>query len=87
MMKPDLEAIRQRLEAASKGSPYTQPKAFYRLARADVPDLLEYVEKLEAVKAPLPALLKAIAGSHSGKNLHHYTEPVFRALTTLEEAP
>ena len=83
-MKPDLEAIRKKLKIIQGRSIRVDWEIDYC---QDIAALLEWVEKLEAVKAPLPALLKAIAGSHSGKNLHHYTEPVFRALTTLEEAP
>ena len=141
-MKPDLEAIRKRLEAATPGPwnwviedysmatlgtgdypgndgtgeskyvlnvsvcssclsritgvkdkvwrwdrcnlPKEPDAAFIAHAPADISTLLEWCEKLEAVKVPLPALLKAIAGSQSGKNLRLYVEPIFKALAALE---
>ena len=58
---------------------------FFAAAPTDIAALLAWVEKLEAVRGPLPALLKAIIGSRSGKNLKAYYEPVMDALAALEE--
>lgn len=83
MTRPDLEAIRQRVDVVRnwiENNLVTEPlDALY----SDVPALLAYIEELEAELARVPRVPRQIVGYRKDER-GRYTVPVYAPLESSE---